>query len=71
MYSYTSTSSEGAAVGSHRLLCQPFFLPSRATRIMDSGAVVDYLKENMADVTGPFGVLLFLYSVVLTKVSHP
>ena len=41
--------------------------PPRATHARDSGAVMRCLRENMADLVGPFGVLLFLYSVVLTK----
>lgn len=36
---------------------------------LDNSAVMECLKENMADFVGPFGVLLFLYSVILTKVT--
>ena len=41
---------------------------SRSTKVRGDVAVIGHLKDNIADLMGPYGVLLFLYSVVLTKV---
>ena len=36
----------------------------------DVGATVRCLRENLSNFHSPFGVLLFLYSVLLTKVLN-
>lgn len=39
----------------------------RIVKCIDEVSTVDCLRQNLDDLEGPFGVLLFLYSVVLTK----
>ena len=34
----------------------------------DVAVIIGHLRDNLADLMGPYGVLLFLYSVVFTKV---
>ena len=36
----------------------------------DESSTVQCLNDNFRDFIGPFGILLFLYSVILTKVMY-
>ena len=47
-------------------MCYPH--PRRICDCPDKSSTIKCLEHNMADWKGPFGVLLFLYSIVLTKV---
>ena len=42
----------------------------RIINCSDYRDTVDILTQHFSDYQGSFGVLLFLYSVILTKVSH-
>ena len=46
-----------------------YLYPRRICDCPDETSTIKCLQHNMGDWKGPFGVLLFLYSIVLTKVS--
>ena len=50
-------------------MCCNCYIFYRIVKCIDEVSTVDCLRQNLDDLEGPFGVLLFLYSVVLTKVS--
>ena len=51
------------------LLLFVYIICYRIIQCRDHNSIMEVFKNNFSDYQGSFGVILFLYSVVLTKVS--